>query len=174
MQDSFSHPGCNWDVRVVSTTLAHLTAFTGVLKELRGEAGAIKGHSGFGVRARRRGAGSERQSVELLLQRQDDPITLKLRRVKSLSREQKREVMLVYTMQFVSQDYWASLECVNTFLRSDRWQQHCRRRSNRDRMWTVLDACWGCWELDAAGSAWDIPNSWATGEGRHTHTHTLW
>lgn len=89
----------------MSTTLAHLTAFTGVLKELRGEAGAIKGHSGFGVRARRRGAGSERQSVELLLQRQDDPITLKLRRVKSLSREQKREVMLVYTMQFVSQDY---------------------------------------------------------------------
>lgn len=58
--------------------------------------------------------------------------------------------------------------CVCTFLRSDRWQQHCRRRSNKDRMWTVLDACWGCWELITAGSVWDIPNSWATGEGTHT------
>lgn len=51
MQNSFSHSGCNWDDRVVSTTAAYLGALTGVLKELGGEAGAIKGHSCFGVRA---------------------------------------------------------------------------------------------------------------------------
>lgn len=64
-----------------------------------------------------------------------------------------------------------------TFFRRDRWQQLCRRRSSRDRMWTVLEACWGCLELEAE-SAWDKPNSWATAGDRSTNTflirqHTL-
>lgn len=59
---------------------------------------------------------------------------------------------------------------VCTFLRSERWQQHCRRRSSKDRMWTVLDTCLACWELDRAGSAWDKPNSWATGETERVNT----
>lgn len=56
-------------VMLVCWSIAHLGAFAGALKQPRGEACAIEGHRVFGIRARWRGAGGERQSIELLLQR---------------------------------------------------------------------------------------------------------
>ena len=91
---SYENISDNRHVWVLLTAVTHFGAFTGVLKQLWGEAGAIEGHCVFGVGAWRRGAGEQRESIELLLQRQNNAITLQLRRVQRLSRKEEMNACL--------------------------------------------------------------------------------
>lgn len=95
-------PVCLFEVSWECTTAAHLAALLTVLKQLWGETRPMEAHCVFGAGVWWRGAGREGQSVELLLQRQDDPVTLQLRWVESLSRRRIQRKKIIQCVHWTA------------------------------------------------------------------------